>query len=154
MKFSERFDIDKIHVESYETLDREPQIFKKEKHISNIINKFNAFFSNVFPHEIIYNICEYIFYGSKDINLKILNFLIDKNAGDDSLKKFSLTDNNNNHISSILFEMDYNTIFFKCHTSFDDYVGWRAQRSLNIFDYDIKNKNLMILKKYFTTLKK
>ncbi len=78
MDFSEIFDINLEHLKFYAILDRKPPIFEKEKHISNIKSKINIFFSKALPYEIIYKISEYIFYNSKEINLKILDFLIKK----------------------------------------------------------------------------
>lgn len=146
MDLSERFDIDVEHLECYDILDRKPIIFEKEKHISNIISKINIFFSKTLPCEIIYKISEYIFYNSKEINLKILDFLIKKNANTNLLENFILTNNKNNYISSILFKINYNTIFYNCPTSFGLWVGSeKDEYPLNIFNYDIKNKNLLIL---------
>lgn len=151
MYFSERFDINIEHLKFYDILDRKPPIFKKEKHISNIINKYNFFFNRLlhnFSYEIIYKISEYIFYDSKEINLKILDFVFEKDINKKIFEELILINNKNEYISSILFSINYNAIFFHCPTAFE---GPDDEIPLNIFNYDFKNKNLIILTNVYCT---
>jgi hypothetical protein len=145
MFFSERYNIKRKYLELYEVLDRKPVIFEKEKHILNI-SKLLILSLYFLPNEIIRNISEYMFYNSKEINLKILDFLVKKEVEKNILEKIILTNNNNDYLFSIFSEIKYNTIFFESPTDYDMWVGLEYKEySLNIFNYDIKNRNLLIL---------
>ena len=112
-KFSEKYNIDKEHLKTYEILDRVPPIFEKNKHT----------------------------LPSKDINLKILDFLTKNNI---TLDEFILTDNSIKHISYILEKAGYNTIFFEDP---EEFVPFNICTNLRICipKHDASKKNLMIL---------
>lgn len=91
-----------------------------------------------------------IFEKEKHI-LKILDFLVKKEVEKNILEKIILTNNNNNYLFSIFSEIKYNTIFFESPADYDMWVGLEGNEySLNIFNYDIKNKNLIILTNPFS----
>ena len=67
------FQLNKKELNKYNLLSRKPIILEEDIHIDNIVKYFIPL---KIPHEIKYNIGKYILYYSKDINLKILDYLI------------------------------------------------------------------------------
>lgn len=115
MKKIDLFDIKEEELNKYIILDRKPIIFEENKHINNIVNYF--IYSLTLPYEIKNKIGKYVLYTCKDINLKILEYLI--NCEEKTyINDFILTNNNIDYIKCYLNNCNYNLIIFHCEFNF------------------------------------
>lgn len=129
------FQLDKKELNKYNFLSRRPIILEEDIHIDNIVKYFIPL---KIPYEIKYNIGKYILYYSKDINLKILDYLI-KYDDIKYINNLILTNNNIEYIKNFLNKCNYNLLFF--HYEYSWYGNIILVKLLNIKYY---NKYLLI----------
>jgi hypothetical protein len=122
---------------------------EEEKYILNILNVFLEQFN--LPYEIKHKISTFLFYFSIPINLKILDILIKDNKKD-VLNNFILINNNIKYITHIFSKINYNAIFLEKPYNYDfyewagvEYTKNNHMLKMNIIDYDIKKRNIIIL---------
>jgi hypothetical protein len=139
--FSEKYGVE---IKQYEILDRVPPIFDMKTHLSNILSILPPM--NI-PYDVKYRISVYLFHYSKNVNLKLLDFIINKKITH-ILKDFLLTNNAIEYISYVLEQAGYNTIFFENPSEFDPNDN---KLRVHIHSHNTLKNNLMILTNSFQT---